>query len=1237
SLPGLVLDTDYNPGTGLNSIINLNGGYGAVLQLAVPTFSTALNMAQIGDGNFFLGGHLNGVTVEYTAPTLGVGAGNTYRLGGNNGSALALSGADNVLTGTARVIIGSQLSNLGGGAITNGAGTVTIRNSNNYSGGTSISKGSTLSLEVAASSGTPLGSGTVEVYGTIQAVAPTSGISGSSSFYNAITNANNNTLVLRPGGSIIINDQLGLEPGAQGRWRDTTGQDLNGGTFRFNGVASAQSAETIGTINVSKGGTLTIARAAGAGSATLVTGGLTRNTHSAASVALTGMATTAASQTITVSSTAGLTVGMIITGTNIPAGSFITSVGVGTFTINQPATATGSGLTASTTANTGNGTLLITASAVINGALGAATSQLGVINQASAVPTTSYDRLLVTGGVAIAGTTALGANAVNSGIAPVWIVDSQNHTYLTYNPTAIDAGFQSLVTGTTLGDRQVGYSDVITAGSIGALGAGKVVDVNTAAATLAANATLYALRSNQNISPTASFNTITFNSGAGNIGGGLLLTGGIINPVQAASTTVTPVTRAMTLAFGGNEALIYAGATSVINAQITGSNGLTKFGASQLTISSSNGGLTGPISVNQGTLFLQNPVSNSGSAIASATNSQNIYLNGAAGQGSVLTIDSLISNDAGTDSNIASGVRVTGNIGSNVFVNADAVINNNNQGIMQRINNLTIADLGADSPIYLTFSQNGITVTGTTTLGANSNVINSAFGVANQSILEGQVVGGASGKLIKAGNGGLMFANGTNSFGTAGQTGLEVWASTQNTATSLIGSTTLTGTPFGAGDINLLPGTLIRLAAAGNIANQKVTATSDAMGFSGVSFGYNNNNGTPLTQADILSVLTTTGATNGKVQLNSTGPALGVISLDNGVQYGALDLGAMETALGGGGKLWLGTSMSGAINQLYFAPTLGASTDNVYRFGAGGNQGTMQIGAGAFENVLTGNTSVQIGAVVGGGNGNNNLAVINGNFNLTLNTRNDYTGDTYANRGSTLNIGNNFALGSGKLIVNHTSNTGTNIGQGNEGAVSAGGISLLNTVDLVGDFRTGGTNFVLRGLVNLAPNVSGGTRTIETTAEMSILGVITGAGANLIKTGAGNLILHGMNTYTGTTTLNGAGGLFVGADVLANTAGPLGNSDSALLISTTSTLGLSGQVVFGRDILISAASTILGNSLYTSRITGGVGLTAGVTLLSLSTGRIEMLGPIAGASAVTIGSTATAAPLNNGVVYIGAG
>ncbi|MCX6839396.1 MAG: autotransporter-associated beta strand repeat-containing protein [Verrucomicrobia bacterium] len=585
SLPALVLDTDYNPGTALNSIIKLNGGFGASLQLAVPEFNTPLNMASFGDGTSFLGGYGSN-EIRYIAPTLGVGAANTYRLGGNNGPSLAFTGTNNVLTGTARVIVGSQLANLSGAAITNGSGTVIFRNSNDYSGGTTISKVSTVTLDTG-STATPLGSGTVEVFGTLALGNP--GGLNSPSFYNSNTNANSNVIQLRPGGTLTIQDQLGAVADGQGRWADATGQDINGGVFRYVGVANAQSFEQVGTLTASKGSTIQVNRPAGAGSVTLSAGGLTRGT---------------------------------------------------------------------------NGTLLINdGSLALVGAAGTAqTSAMGIINNGSTLSPTSFARLVVSGvAPARAGTTLLGSGITAGGIVAPWVIDAQNNTFVTYSPTntlgVVNSGFQSLLSNQAAstngaavapGSGQLGYSHVynVAAGTISVdPGAGSVIDI-AAAETLGVNINTYAARISGNVSPTAAFNTITF-AGGDTAFGGLLFTGTpTISPVQTAAATVTPVTLPMTLAYGAREATIYTGGNAIINAQITGTGGLTKFGGSNLTITSSNPGLTGNITVNQGTLILQNPVSNSGTAIASATNSQNIILNGHTGVGSILVIDSFLSNNS---------------------------------------------------------------------------------------------------------------------------------------------------------------------------------------------------------------------------------------------------------------------------------------------------------------------------------------------------------------------------------------------------------------------------------------------------------------------------------------------------------------------------------------------------------------------------------------------------------------
>lgn len=226
------LDNDFNP-TVLTSA-NFSSAYGVVLGLNQPFFTTQLNMASIGDGNAYLGGGLGAANVEYIAPSLGAGAGNTYRLTGGAGT-LIFSGADNVLTGANFVQFGNPLANTGT-ATTFGPGTVTLRNSNNYSLGSSIAKGTTVFLDQGASPGgsTPLGTGSVEIFGTLPR-EPLAALRVWVPSSNPATGANAQGIggyVLRPGGLITITDVAGTPPGLQGRWADT---DPNGGALDLNG------------------------------------------------------------------------------------------------------------------------------------------------------------------------------------------------------------------------------------------------------------------------------------------------------------------------------------------------------------------------------------------------------------------------------------------------------------------------------------------------------------------------------------------------------------------------------------------------------------------------------------------------------------------------------------------------------------------------------------------------------------------------------------------------------------------------------------------------------------------------------------------------------------------------------------------------------------------------------------------------------------------------------------------
>ncbi len=267
------------------------------------------------------------------------------------------------------------------------------------------------------STATPLGSGVVEVFGTLALGSP--GGLNSPSFYNSNLNANSNFILMRPGSTVTIQDQLGAVADGQGRWKDATGQDLNGGNLRFLGIANAQSVETIGDITVSKAGNLHVVRAAGAGSATFNVGALNR---------------------------------------------------------------------------IANGTLTITHTAA-------------TLGQPIANPVTSFERLTTTSVLITGGLTTNGSGVVNGGMVAPWIIDATENSFMGYNVAGVGHGFQPLKSTGTPAAGQSEYTFRASrrrAPSAPVRLATDIVDiVSRGAQTLDANPTIYALRTAQNIIPTA--------------------------------------------------------------------------------------------------------------------------------------------------------------------------------------------------------------------------------------------------------------------------------------------------------------------------------------------------------------------------------------------------------------------------------------------------------------------------------------------------------------------------------------------------------------------------------------------------------------------------------------------------------------------------------------------------------------------------------------------------------------
>ena len=862
----------------------------------------------------------------------------------------------------------------------------------------------------------------------------------------------------------------------------------------------------------------------------------------------------------------------------------------------------------------------------------------------------SYERITADtiDGAAItrSGTTLNGSGAVNGGMVAPWIIDRTTNSFVGYDPTSTaDTGFQPLISSATPGAGQIAYNKIASGAlTAGGLVAGDIADITTAAKTLADNPTLYAMRSNQNISVTGSANTITLSSG------GLILTGGTWNPVTANVGIVNP----MTVNFGNagaGEAFIFVGAaTSAMYANINAAQGLTKFGPNQLSLLSINPGIGSDVVINEGTLYTRAPFSGTGAAVGQALNSQNVILNAGA-----LVVEPFIANAAGTYSEIASSVRAQALFDSDIFVRGSATLGNNGQAQYVQISDLTIGNsagstaMNGNGVISLSL-QSGIWVRGTTTLSPEAK-LNATFNGLAQSTFAGPITG--TGAVEKFGNGTITFLNGSNDY--AG--GTIIWGTTNATATSIVASGLRgSGTPFGAGDIQVQPGGLLRFADNANIASNISYVRSDAYGLGGIGIAHNS------TLPDIISTGT---PTTGQIKVESTGPYDGVLALDYG--YFSQTLNPATIA---GGKWWIGNSQQS--ESYYFNGSIGASAGGKYLLGGGGNQSSVNFGAVSvssartplYENLFSGGTADTVRIEVGAQTGDfawNSPSFVNGNGFANLMTRNTgLVGDVRVNTNSTVNIGNNFALGNGRLILNggtfRVDFATTTFGNSNNFVTN--NIVLDNDVVLQGDWSsTGSIEFVLNGNVAMSDVLTAGaTRTwtlgntsaaaVGLTSGSTTNGVISGApGSNIIKAGAQVISFRGNNTYQGFTQIN-AGQIIAVGNVAPNVAGALGNSDSPVTLAGGS-LGIGGKFEVSRDILVNNSGTIEARTNETAVISSGISIAAGAvaTLGGLGSnngtgqgGALVISGPISGGGAVTFGTASavsTTATAANGPVVLG--
>ena len=283
---------------------------------------------------------------------------------------------------------------------------------------------------------------------------------------------------------------------------------------------------------------------------------------------------------------------------------------------------------------------------------------------------------------------------------------------------------------------------------------------------------------------------------------------------------------------------------------------------------------------------------------------------------------------------------------------------------------------------------------------------------------------------------------------------------------------------------------------------------------------------------------------------------------------------------------------SGAITIANVVST-GTSTLKVQLFGSG----AMNVASGA---TLSLSSAVENGALIS----SVNLTKI-GQGTLILDSANTYVGQTILNAG-TLQVGSNTALSTSAVTIN--------------GGVLAAKVSsrtLGNNITVGGDFTLGGAgqNITLNGTVNLGD----ATRAITLLNSATSGGVISNGGLTLNSASSTrSLTLNAVNTYSGSTTING-GILSVGA------SGSIDNS-SLIDVKSGATFNVSSKTsgfTVGSGQILKNNGTVTGGLL----VNGGLQGSGSLGAVTLNTG--SLLNP--GNSPGTL--TASSSIWNSGATY----